>query len=67
METPFPLEDWLSFLVGANIWVDFSPEKNFDESFEELIRKINLIEGELAMSPRTYSSISSFHQSFISS
>lgn len=59
METPFPLEDWLSFLVGANIWVDFSPEKNFNESFEELIRKINLIEGELAMSPRMYSFISS--------
>ena len=55
METPFPLEDWLDFLVGANVWVDFSPEKNFDESFDDLIRKILLIEGELALSPRTYS------------
>lgn len=55
METPFLLEDWLSFLVGANVWVDFSPEKNFDDSFEDLIRKINLIETELALSPREYS------------
>jgi hypothetical protein len=52
METPFPLDDWLDFLVGANIWIDFSKEDKFDDSFGELIKKITCIEGQLATSPR---------------
>lgn len=59
MEEPFPLEDWLDFLVGANIWIDFSKENKFDNSFEELIKKITHIETQLATSPRKYF----YHQS----
>ncbi len=55
MEEPFPLDDWLDFLVGANIWIDFSKEGKFNDAFEQLIEKITAIEKQLATFPRKYS------------
>lgn len=55
MEEPYDLEDWLAFLVGANIWVDFSTMDEFSVSFEKLIKQITAIEEKLATRPRKYS------------
>ncbi|CAF3343096.1 unnamed protein product [Rotaria socialis] len=52
MEEPFPLEDWLEFLVGANVWIDFSKADKFDDALEKLIREITIIEEKLATNPR---------------
>src|SRR5689334_214262 len=57
MEEPFPLDDWLDFLVGANIWIDFSKEDKYDDSLQELIKKITSIEDQLATHPRKCSLI----------
>lgn len=54
MEEPFPLEDWLGFLVGANVWVDFSKGDRFHESFEKLIKEITVIEQTLPTIPRKF-------------
>ncbi|CAF3982670.1 unnamed protein product [Rotaria magnacalcarata] len=52
MEEPFPLEDWLQFLVGSNVWIDFSKADEFNDSFEQLIKEITVIEDKLATYPR---------------
>ncbi|CAF2119655.1 unnamed protein product [Rotaria magnacalcarata] len=52
MEEPFPLEDWLEFLVGANVWIDFSKTDKFDDALEKLVREITIIEEKLATNPR---------------
>ncbi len=56
MEEPFDLPDWLDFLVGGNIWIDFSKVDQFDTSFGRLIEEITTIEDKLATKPRKYSS-----------
>jgi hypothetical protein len=57
MEEPFPLEDWLDFLVGSNVWVDFSEADKFDTSFDRLIEEITAAEERLATNPRKFSFI----------
>ena len=52
---PFPLEDWLQFLVGGNVWVDFSEIGQFDTSFTQLIGEITAVENRLATYPRKLS------------
>ncbi|CAF0975814.1 unnamed protein product [Rotaria sordida] len=47
MEKPFRTDDWLDFLLGANIRIDFSQADKFHESFNKLVEEINVIEKEL--------------------
>ena len=56
-EPPIPLEDWLDFLVGGNVWVDFSKEEKYNTSFDSLIKEITAAEERLAIYPRKFSFI----------
>jgi hypothetical protein len=54
MEKKFKTADWLEFLMGANVYVDFSDTNNFDTSVENLISEITSIEGKLSTNPREF-------------
>ena len=54
MEEPFTPVAWLDFLIGGNVWIDFSQADKFQDSFAELIKRVNSIEQTLATYPRKF-------------
>ena len=52
MENPFPLDDWLEFIIGANNIVDFSSADPFEEKMQILLREITHHEEQLLTNPR---------------
>ena len=58
MESPFQPATSLDFLIGANLYVDFSDTSKYDESMAQLIRQITLVEQNLPARPRAVVSTS---------
>ena len=48
MEESFRPKSWLGIIKGSKVHIDFSLPDHFNQSFEQLLRQINLIEQKLS-------------------